>query len=220
KEHIEEEERRAIESINETPAQKAAKRRKLNEEVAELNKHLEIMPDEDDDVFTEATPLAKKVPIVDYSIILSSKLMEHTSCISASFLTLPKNFDRDDFESLWSIVKERFSTTKPDNFTNDFLLTTLRTMFKEADDQAQIWKNQRTVHGQARVKSWKLLESYGVHIVTLSTIQLILLVERKYPLSRYTLNQMLNAVRLRVKEQSEISLELLTFIRQQYQDAS
>nr|GEX76618.1 hypothetical protein [Tanacetum cinerariifolium] len=56
-----------------------------------------------------------------------------------------------------SIVKERFSTTKPDNFTDDFLLTTLRTMFEKADDQAQIWKNQRTVHGQAKVKSWKLM---------------------------------------------------------------
>nr|GFB73790.1 hypothetical protein [Tanacetum cinerariifolium] len=69
------------------------------------------------------------------------------------------NFDRDDLESLWSIVKERFSTTKPDNFTDDFLLTTLGAMFKKADDQAQIWKNQKTVYGQARVKSWKLLES-------------------------------------------------------------
>nr|GFA93952.1 hypothetical protein [Tanacetum cinerariifolium] len=36
KEQIEEEENRAIESINETPAQKAAKRRKLNEEVKDL----------------------------------------------------------------------------------------------------------------------------------------------------------------------------------------
>nr|GEX71202.1 xylulose kinase-1 [Tanacetum cinerariifolium] len=36
KEQIEEEENRAIQSINETPAQKAAKRRKLNEEVKEL----------------------------------------------------------------------------------------------------------------------------------------------------------------------------------------
>nr|GEX61381.1 hypothetical protein [Tanacetum cinerariifolium] len=74
---------------------------------------------------------------------------------------------------------------------------------------------ERTVYGQARVKSWKLLESCGVHIVTLSTTQLILLVERKYPLSRYTLDQMLNAVKLRVEEQSEMSLELLRFIRQQ-----
>nr|GEW41442.1 hypothetical protein [Tanacetum cinerariifolium] len=144
-EHIEEEERRAIESINETPAQKAAKRRKLNEEVAELNKHLEIVPDEDDDVFTKATPLARKVPVVDYSIIFLNNKPHYkivkadgTHQLYISFLTLLKNFDRDDLESLWSIVKERFSTTKPDHFTNDFLLTTLRTMFEKADDQAKI----------------------------------------------------------------------------------
>nr|GEZ32693.1 hypothetical protein [Tanacetum cinerariifolium] len=156
----EEEERRAIESINETPAQKAAKRRKLDEEVAELNKHLEIVPDKDDDVFTEATPLARKVSVVDYSIIfLNNK--PHYKIVKAdgtyqlyiTFLALLKNFNRDDLESLWSIVKERFCTTKPDNFTDDFLLTTLRAMFEEADNQAQIWKNQRTVYGQARVKS-------------------------------------------------------------------
>nr|GEY95023.1 integrase, catalytic region, zinc finger, CCHC-type, peptidase aspartic, catalytic [Tanacetum cinerariifolium] len=50
-------------------SQKAAKRRKLNEEVEDLKRHLEIVPDEDDDVYTKATPLARKVPIVDYEII-------------------------------------------------------------------------------------------------------------------------------------------------------
>nr|GEX90498.1 hypothetical protein [Tanacetum cinerariifolium] len=49
KEQLEEVENIAIESINETPAQKAAKRRKLNEEVENLKQHLEIVPDEDND---------------------------------------------------------------------------------------------------------------------------------------------------------------------------
>nr|GEV29612.1 ribonuclease H-like domain-containing protein [Tanacetum cinerariifolium] len=65
KEQMEEEENRAIQSIKETLAQKAAKKRKLNEEVKDLKRHLEIVPDEDDDVYTEATPLARKVPVVD-----------------------------------------------------------------------------------------------------------------------------------------------------------
>nr|GEU58611.1 hypothetical protein [Tanacetum cinerariifolium] len=104
KEHMEEEERRAIQSINETPAQKAAKRKKLNEEVEDLKRHLEIMPDEDDD--TRWT---------------SSSLEESNDCL---------------------------------------------------------WSSE---------------------------------VERRYPLSRFTLDQMLNAVRLRVEEQSEIFLELLSF---------
>nr|GEX72192.1 hypothetical protein [Tanacetum cinerariifolium] len=141
KEQLEEEENRAIQSINETPTQKAAKRRKLNEEVEDLKQHLEIVLDEDDEV--------------------------------------------EDLESLWSLVKERFSTSKPNNFSDDYLLTTLGAMFKRPDGQAQVWKNQRTVYGQARVKSWKLLESCGVHIITFTTTQLILLVERRYPLSSF-----------------------------------
>nr|GFB99874.1 hypothetical protein [Tanacetum cinerariifolium] len=91
-------------------------------------------------------------------------------------------------------------------------------MFERPDGQAQVWKNQRTVHGQAKVKSWKLLESYGVHIITFTTTHLILIVERRYPLSRFTLDQMLNAVRLKVEELSEMSLELLRFTRQQHQE--
>nr|GEV45205.1 hypothetical protein [Tanacetum cinerariifolium] len=187
KEHIEVEESRALQTINETPKKKEAKRRKLNEEVEDLKRHLEIVPDEDDGVYTEATPLARK------------------------------NFDREDLEALWSLVKERFSTSKPKNFSDDFLLTTLGAMSEKPDALAQVWKNQRTVYGQAKVKSQKLLESCGVHIITFTTTQLILLVERRYPLSRFTLDQMLNALRLRVEEESEISLELLRFTRQQHQ---
>nr|GFC11886.1 hypothetical protein [Tanacetum cinerariifolium] len=64
---------RFLKRINETPTQKAAKRRKLNEEaqeVKDLKKHLEVVNDEDDDVFIEATPLARKVPVVDYHIVV------------------------------------------------------------------------------------------------------------------------------------------------------
>nr|GFD09072.1 hypothetical protein [Tanacetum cinerariifolium] len=75
-----------------------------------------------------------------------------------------------------------------------------------------------SVHGSAKVKGWKLLESCGVQIITFTTTQLILLVERKYPLTRFTLDQMLNAVRLKVKEESKVSLELLRFTRQQHQE--
>nr|GEW24127.1 xylulose kinase-1 [Tanacetum cinerariifolium] len=57
-EQIKEDENRALERLNETPAERVAKRRKLNEEVEELKIHLQIVPNEDDDVYTKATPLA------------------------------------------------------------------------------------------------------------------------------------------------------------------
>nr|GEY50492.1 hypothetical protein [Tanacetum cinerariifolium] len=71
KKEIEKEDEEIIKSINETPAQKAEKRRKLSEEAQEadnLRGRLEIVQDEDDDVFVEAIPHAQKVPVVDYQL--------------------------------------------------------------------------------------------------------------------------------------------------------
>nr|GEY65516.1 hypothetical protein [Tanacetum cinerariifolium] len=48
-------------------------RRKLSEEAQEaddLKKRLEIVQDKDDDVFVEATPLAQKVPVMDYQVVV------------------------------------------------------------------------------------------------------------------------------------------------------
>nr|GEY53762.1 hypothetical protein [Tanacetum cinerariifolium] len=122
-----------------------------------------------------------------------------------------------NLEVLWELVKERFASSKPKNFSDDFLLTTLTYMFEKPDVQAQVWKNQRKVHGLAKVKSWRLLESYGVYIITFTSTQMILLVERRYPLSRFTLDQMPNNVRLEVEEESEVSLELLRFLKEKHQ---
>nr|GEV75573.1 hypothetical protein [Tanacetum cinerariifolium] len=88
---------RAIQSINKTPAQKAAKRRKLNKEVEDLKQHLEIVPDEDDDVYTEATLLVRMVPVVDYEIIQFNNKPDYkiirtdgTHQLYVSFITLLK----------------------------------------------------------------------------------------------------------------------------------
>nr|GEY59477.1 reverse transcriptase domain-containing protein [Tanacetum cinerariifolium] len=86
REEMEVEDEEIIKSINETHAQKAAKRRKLSEEAQEaedLRKRLEIVQDEDDDVFIEATPLAQKVPVVDYQIVvIDNKPSESKDCQS------------------------------------------------------------------------------------------------------------------------------------------
>nr|GEY93671.1 hypothetical protein [Tanacetum cinerariifolium] len=125
--------------------EKATKRRRLNkeaEDVEELKQHLEIVPDEDDDVYTEATPLARKVPVVDYQIIhVNNKhrykiiRVDNTHQLYTSFITMLKIFDKDDLETLWSIVKERFSKSKPNNLSDEYLLSTLKKMFGRPDGQ-------------------------------------------------------------------------------------
>nr|GFD22989.1 hypothetical protein [Tanacetum cinerariifolium] len=49
-----------------------------------------------------------------------------------------QKLDEEDLEALWRLVKERFATTKPKNFSDDFLLITLGTMFEKPNIQAQI----------------------------------------------------------------------------------
>nr|GEU69440.1 putative ribonuclease H-like domain-containing protein [Tanacetum cinerariifolium] len=183
KEQMDEEDSRALKRLSETQKEKATKKQKLDEEV----------PVVDYEIYTE-----NNKPF--YKIIRADRSPQ----LFLSFLSLLRNFDQEHLEVLWELVKERFASSKPKNFLDDFLLTTLTYMFEKPDVQAQVWKNQRTVHGLAKVKSWILLESCGVHIITFTSTQMILLVERRYLLSRFTLDQLINNVRLEVEEGSEV----------------
>nr|GEX73811.1 hypothetical protein [Tanacetum cinerariifolium] len=49
-----------------------------------------------------------------------------------------KRLNEKDLEALWRSVKERFATTKPKNFSDDFQLITLGAMFEKPDIHAQI----------------------------------------------------------------------------------
>nr|GEX94339.1 hypothetical protein [Tanacetum cinerariifolium] len=68
KEQMDKEDSRALKRMNESQEDKAVKKQKLDEEVKELKRHLQIVPNDEDDVYIEATPLALKVPVVDYKI--------------------------------------------------------------------------------------------------------------------------------------------------------
>nr|GEU31521.1 hypothetical protein [Tanacetum cinerariifolium] len=140
REEMEAEDKEIIKSINETLAQKAAKRKRLHEQAkedADLKKQYKIIRADD------------------------------THQLYTSFITVLKNFDREDLEDLWRIIKARFSTSKPTNFSDDYLLSTLKTMFEKTDGQDVIWRSQQTAYGQALVKSWKLLTSCGESLLAI-----------------------------------------------------
>nr|GFA29259.1 hypothetical protein [Tanacetum cinerariifolium] len=152
KEQIEEDENRTLQKLNETTTERSAKKKKLDEKVEELRRHLQIVPNKDDDVYTKATLLARK------SNVRETKY-------TCSDLEKSKNYT-------WSSKGQRMEAT------------------------GIMWCADHNF----------------------TSTQLILLVERKYPLIIFTLDQMLNAVRLKVEEESEVSLELLRFTRQQHQE--
>nr|GEY35712.1 hypothetical protein [Tanacetum cinerariifolium] len=123
----------------------------VNEEVTvpekkrNLKSHLQIVTNDDDDVYTEATPLASKIPIADYKIHFERnkpyfKIIkaDGNHMLFLSFSALLKNFNREDLESLWKLVKERFEKTEPKNYCDDYLLKTLKIMFEQPNVEASV----------------------------------------------------------------------------------
>nr|GEX31515.1 hypothetical protein [Tanacetum cinerariifolium] len=88
-----------------------AKKQRIDEEAEELKTHLQIVDNDDDDVYTEATPLASK------------------------------------------IVKQRFESTEPKNFSEYFLLNTFKIMFEKPNVEASVWRDQKGIYSLAKVKS-------------------------------------------------------------------
>nr|GEY94938.1 hypothetical protein [Tanacetum cinerariifolium] len=119
KEQLEEEASKALKRKSKSSEQQAAKKQKLDKEVEELKKHLQIVPNNEDDVYTEATHLALKVYVVDYQIHTKNnkpyyKIIraDGTYQLFLSFICLLRNFNKEDLEMLWQIVQERFASSK------------------------------------------------------------------------------------------------------------
>ncbi|GJV55703.1 hypothetical protein Tco_1456708 [Tanacetum coccineum] len=121
------------------PPTRAQQRSIITELVEESSKKAEAKIAHDrDDVTIDATPLSIKSPtIVDYKIYKEGK-KSYFQIIKAdgkthmylTFKKMLKNFDREDLEVLWSIVKARFKKTEPVNYMDNLLLHNLKTMFE------------------------------------------------------------------------------------------
>nr|GEV29624.1 putative ribonuclease H-like domain-containing protein [Tanacetum cinerariifolium] len=82
------------------------KKQKMDDKAKELKNHLQIVTnDDDDDVYIKATPLASKIPIVDYKIHFKRNKpyfkiikVDGNHMLFLSFSTLLKNFNREDLK--------------------------------------------------------------------------------------------------------------------------
>nr|GFB84495.1 hypothetical protein [Tanacetum cinerariifolium] len=120
--------------------QEDAKRKRIEKEneSIELKRCLEIIPDNDDDVTIEATPLSSKSPtIVDYKIYKDGRKIffkiirvDGNSQNYLTFGKMFKNIYREDLEVMWSIVKARFQKTKPVDDIHNLLFKTLKIVFE------------------------------------------------------------------------------------------
>ncbi|GJV34030.1 hypothetical protein Tco_1394430 [Tanacetum coccineum] len=112
-----------------------------------------------------------------------------------------EDFDRLDVEELYRLVKERYSTSRPEGY--DLMLWgDLHTLF-ELDE---IWKDQH----EYNLISWRLCDFCGIHILLMENgLAIHMLTEKKYPLSQEMLTKMLSR-KLEVDHESSQTFELIS----------
>ncbi|GKA30953.1 hypothetical protein Tco_0717258 [Tanacetum coccineum] len=126
-----------------------------------------------------------------------------------TFSEMVARFDRLDLLELYNLVMKRFETTTLEG-VDLVLWGDLRIMF-DANAEDELWQNQE----RWNLKSWDLYENCGVHTLILEDgTEIHMLAERKYPLTKETLERMLS-LRLVAGTASEDAYTLLRFIQKQ-----
>nr|GEY53415.1 beta-amyrin 28-oxidase-like [Tanacetum cinerariifolium] len=219
------------ESIKKRPARrlmmKAIKKSKRQKTDSDLKKEehlktsLQIVPNEEGEVDYEV--LYKRFPIIKWESKFYHLDRHRAECIYyrifssdgssrwiKTFSKMVTGFDMMDLEKLYNLVMQRFETTSPEG-VDLVLWCDLRTMFEEiADDD--LWKNQ---------EEWSsnFYENCEVHTLTLEDgNEIYMLAERRYPLTKETLERML-PLRLIAESESEAVFDLLRFIQKQINES-
>ncbi|GJR48818.1 hypothetical protein Tco_1316921 [Tanacetum coccineum] len=116
-----------------------------------------------------------------------------------------KAFDREDLDTLWSLVKERFTSAEPAEDMEKALWAELKRLY-EPDKDDTLWKLQRYMHDPL---TWRLYGSCAVHHVSSTRgHDIFMLIEKDYPLTTALKGLMLSRS-LQVEEDSEMAKELI-----------
>ncbi|GJV94308.1 hypothetical protein Tco_1545885 [Tanacetum coccineum] len=148
-----------------------------------------------DDVAIDVESLATKYPIVDWKTHVLTENMLYYQIIRGDgslknykiFSDMLDDFDRQDVMDLYRLVQERYDTTSPKGY--DLLLWGDLKILFESNVEDKIWKIQQDYN----LISWRLFDSYGIHILLMNTgVAIHMMIEKKYPLTREMLSRMLS----------------------------
>ncbi|GKB80585.1 hypothetical protein Tco_0947480 [Tanacetum coccineum] len=187
-----------------------------DQEAAKIKELMKIIPDEEE-VTIDAIPLATKPPtIVDWKIHKKGKKNYYqiirangSSKMYLVFSHMLKSFDKEDFETLWKLIKAKYGSTRPVEDLDLILQEYLKTMF-EPPVEDRVWRNQQDY----RVLDWKLYDSCRVHSLRMQHMHIYMLVEKRYPLTPATITDMLNK-KLQCDHFNEMAYQLLKLLTKQ-----
>nr|GEV12517.1 hypothetical protein [Tanacetum cinerariifolium] len=185
-----------------------------NKEIAEVKQFMEIIPDEEE-VAIDAIPLVvKSLRIVDWKIHKKGKKCYYQivradgkSQMYMIFSQMLKSFDKKDLEDLYKLVKARYGSKRPVESMDYLLWSDMKIMFKPHAEN-EVWKLQKGY----KVLEWKLYDSRRVDSLMMQSMQIYMLVEKKYPLTPPTLLMMLEK-KLIIDYESEMAYQLLKLIK-------
>ncbi|GJX99751.1 hypothetical protein Tco_0356770 [Tanacetum coccineum] len=125
----------------------------------------------------------------------------------STLTTVLSIFDREDLNAVYQLVMDKYQDEMPEGFER-VLWGDLMVLFKP-DEQDEFWNSQH----KWNVISWKLHSSLGVHtLMTEEGLVIHMLIEKKYPLKKEIVVQMLK-LKLESEEESTMALELIRFIK-------
>ncbi|GJZ26062.1 hypothetical protein Tco_0570315, partial [Tanacetum coccineum] len=125
----------------------------------------------------------------------------------STLITVLSIFDREVLNAVYQLVMEKYQDEMPKGFDR-VLWGDLMVLFN-SDDKDEFWSSQQ----DWKIMSWKLHSSSGVHTLVTDTGLIIhMLVEKKYPLRKEVLKQMLK-LKLESEEENTMALELIKFVR-------
>nr|GFB43684.1 hypothetical protein [Tanacetum cinerariifolium] len=104
-----------------------------DQEIEEIKLYIRIIPNED--IAIDAIPLATKPSvIIKYKIVKEGKINTYlikraygSTKRYTSMINLLKNIDREDLETLWKLVKDKYGNTKPEEENGNSFIHVPRT---------------------------------------------------------------------------------------------
>ncbi|GJZ56981.1 hypothetical protein Tco_0612475 [Tanacetum coccineum] len=147
---------------------------------------------------------AKSIEEINLNVVTRSNGQQRHFSVLTSVLSI---FDREDLNAVYQLVMNKYQDEMPEGFER-VLWGDLMVLFNP-DEQDEFWSSQH----EWKIISWKLHSSSGVHtLMTNEGVVIHMLTEKKYPLKKEILVQMLN-LRLESEEESTMALELIRFIK-------
>ncbi|GJX34003.1 putative ribonuclease H-like domain-containing protein [Tanacetum coccineum] len=141
-------------------------------------------------------PVAIKSPsIANYKIIKQGRkgvyqiVRENgTDMVYISFGAMLTDISRDDLTELYRIVMRKHGMNEPEDEFEKVLWEYLKNMFEEPLSTDSIW----SLPGQQRLICWRYYDACRVHCLNLESVDIYMLIERKYPLSAEVCKAMLD----------------------------